>query len=171
MAAQWNYVSRSNAVTVMPNIRLDPPVLQEFDAIAASLGCQILASEFVGSTLRVVLEHPDGVTIDHCQSVSRQISACLDVEDFGTGKYTLEVTSPGLDRKFYRTEDYERFLGERVRVTFQDPEGDAKKTVVARLDTFETAGEAVVGLLEESTEKQIKIPLTRIQVARLEPQI
>ena len=81
------------------------------------------------------------MTLADCEHVSRQVSALLDVLDFGTGRYVLEVSSPGLDRQLYKPRDYDRFAGRLARVTFQDPETGKKKTVVARLQGLRRAGE------------------------------
>jgi ribosome maturation factor RimP len=79
------------------------------------------------------VDKPEGVTLADCQLVSKQVSALLDVLDFGNSRYVLEVSSPGLDRQLYRLQDYERFAGRLARVTYEDPETGKKKTEVARL--------------------------------------
>jgi len=67
--------------------------------------------------LRVYIDKPGGVTLDDCQTVSRQASVLLDVEDLISDRYVLEVSSPGLDRPLFRVEDYTRFSGRKVRLT------------------------------------------------------
>ena len=59
---------------------------------------------------------PDGIGMEDCEAVSRQVSALLDVEDPIPGNYTLEVSSPGLDRRLTKVTHFERFLGEIVKV-------------------------------------------------------
>ena len=66
--------------------------------------------------LRVYIDGPDGVTVDDCAAVSRQISAVLDVEDPIAGEYTLEVGSPGMDRPLYTLEQFRQYLGESVKL-------------------------------------------------------
>lgn len=66
--------------------------------------------------LRIDIDKEGGVTIEDCQLVSQQVSTYLDVDDFIPGEYDLEVSSPGLDRKFYSPADYRKFLGRKVRV-------------------------------------------------------
>jgi ribosome maturation factor RimP len=61
------------------------------------------------------------VNVDDCAKVSRQLSALLDVEDPLPGQYTLEVSSPGLDRPLVKPEDFRRFVGETVKVKMQQP--------------------------------------------------
>jgi len=66
--------------------------------------------------LRVFVDRPGGVTIDHCQELSRTIEPVLDVEDFIEPAYNLEVSSPGLDRPLRKAADFERFTGQRAHV-------------------------------------------------------
>jgi ribosome maturation factor RimP len=149
---------------------LSESIRLECAAIAEEAGCELLDARFKGSVLRLVLDRAGGVTLDDCQTVSKQVSALLDVEDFGPGRYVLEVTSPGLDRQFYREQDYERFSGQRVRVTWKNSEMEHKKTVVGTLSTYsperrEIAVEASEGL------GTYTISLENILLARLEPEI
>jgi len=65
---------------------------------------------------------PKGIDLEDCESVSRQVSALLDVEDPIPGNYTLEVSSPGLDRRLTRIEHFQRFMGEEVRVKLRFPQ-------------------------------------------------
>ncbi len=94
----------------------------EIEAIAVEKGCRLLAVETAGAgrftVLRLVLERADGgpVTVDDCESVSRDASAVLDASDEIAHRYTLEVSSAGLERKLYSLEDAARFVGRRVRV-------------------------------------------------------
>ena len=69
-----------------------------------------------GSLVRIYIDSPNGITVDDCQRVSRQVSAILDVEDPIRGSYSLEVSSPGIDRPFLKHDHYERYIGSRVRV-------------------------------------------------------
>ncbi len=84
----------------------------------ASLGFELVELEFGGSaaTLRLFIDGPDGVTIDDCARVSRQVSAILDVADPIAGNYTLEVSSPGIDRPLVKPEHFVAAVGETVRV-------------------------------------------------------
>jgi ribosome maturation factor RimP len=131
--------------------------------------------------LRIFVDRPEGgVTIADCELVSRQVSALLDVLDFGQSRYVLEVSSPGLDRQLYKPRDYDRFAGSLVRVTFQDPETGKKKTVVARLQGLRRAEgapdeDAQVLLAEEAPPKAkdkagetLAVPLKNVTLARLE---
>ena len=70
--------------------------------------------------LRVYIDKPGGITLEDCQTVSRQASVLLDVEDIISDRYVLEVSSPGLDRPLFRVEDYLRFSGREVRLVTRE---------------------------------------------------
>ncbi len=101
-------------------MKIDQAVQDQLAALVAEEGLELLATEVVGSgpktVLRLVVDGPDGASLEKCASVSRQASAILDVEDPIQHHYTLEVSSPGLDRKLYNAADFERFTGRRVTV-------------------------------------------------------
>ena len=71
--------------------------------------------------IRVFIDKPDGVGLDDCEKVSRQISTFLDVEDPVPGHYVLEVSTPGLDRRLTKLEHFQRFTGEDVRIKLRFP--------------------------------------------------
>lgn len=91
----------------------------------AGMGYEFVGVEYVGkahrSTLRVYIDAPHGITLEDCETVSRQISGLLDVEDPVTGAYDLEVSSPGMDRPLFRPEDYARFAGQRIKIRLAIP--------------------------------------------------
>ena len=97
------------------------------ERVAAGYGLDVLEIEFRGGgksrLLRIFLDRPDGkVTHDDCAHVSREVSTILDVEDTVPGStYTLEVSSPGMDRKLYKAADYERFTGRLVKIKTIEP--------------------------------------------------
>lgn len=73
------------------------------------------------SLLRIYIDSDQGITIEDCERVSRQVSGILDVEDPLPGEYTLEVSSPGLDRPLFSFEHYQRFVGEVVNLRLRAP--------------------------------------------------
>ena len=91
-----------------------------------ALGFELLGLEFVQagrhSTLRVYIDHENGITVDNCADVSRQVSAILDVEDPITNEYDLEVSSPGVDRPLFKAAHYEQAQGEELRVRTKLPQ-------------------------------------------------
>ncbi|HEY4231377.1 MAG TPA: ribosome maturation factor RimP [Thermoanaerobaculia bacterium] len=106
---------------------LSDKTTREIEAIAEEKGCRLLAVETAGAgrftILRLVLERAGGnpVTVEDCELVSRDASAVLDASDEIAHRYTLEVSSAGLDRKLYSLEDAQRFVGHRVRVKTESP--------------------------------------------------
>jgi len=91
----------------------------------SALGFELVDVELAGqgrqATLRVYIDSPEGVNVDDCAEVSRQLSALLDVEDPLPGGYTLEVSSPGLDRPLVTPAHYRRFAGALVKLTLARP--------------------------------------------------
>jgi ribosome maturation factor RimP len=154
--------------------KIDPELARELAAIAERQGCELLHAEWKGGLLRLFLDRAEGgVSLSDCEAVSRQASALLDVVDFGSGRYTLEVSSPGLDRQLYGPRDYERFAGRQVKVTYREPgEGGAKRTVSGRLVAFRPeAGGSVELDVGAGGAGAMTVPLARIQVARLEIEV
>ncbi|MFQ5348806.1 MAG: ribosome maturation factor RimP [Thermoanaerobaculia bacterium] len=156
-------------VAKMMSPEIGPTLQTQFEDAARQAGCELIHAEFKGGILRLVLDRDGGVDLGHCQTVSKQVSALLDVAEFDPGRYTLEVSSPGLNRQLYRLSDYRRFLGQRVRVTWRDSSMPTKRTVVARLEALDEAEPASVELLEEERSEQLQVRIDDIQIARLEP--
>lgn len=152
---------------------MPPELADELSEIAERCGCELVHLEFKGGVLRLTIDRPEGVSLDECSAVSRAASPVLDLVDFGPQGYTLEVSSPGLDRPLYRPRDYERFVGRRVRVTLRAEAQQAKRTFVAQLEGFssESGRDPVVTLREHEDQPALSVPLTRIQIARLAPEL
>ena len=145
---------------------IDPEIGAELAEIAAAQGCELLQVEFQAGTLRLILDREGGVRLEDCETVSKLASAFLDVRDFGSGRYTLEVSSPGLDRQLYGPRDFARFVGSRARVRFVDPASGKRATVVGRLASFdEAAGE--VEIVEIESRPVLRLRLQDIQLAKL----
>lgn len=144
---------------------------EEIRAVADSNGCELVHAEFGGGVMRLFIDRPErpgGVDLSDCETISKQVSALLDVVDFAPGRYTLEVSSPGLDRKLYRMEDYRRFTGSLARVTFREPESGQKRTVVGRLGGLrEGVAEPQVEIAVDDGETMV-LPLAAIELAKLE---
>lgn len=73
------------------------------------------------TVLRIYIESGEGITIDDCEKVSRQVSAILDVEDPISGEYTLEVSSPGVDRPLFKVSQFEEFADSEVDIKMRSP--------------------------------------------------
>ncbi|TXH96788.1 MAG: ribosome maturation factor RimP [Pseudomonas sp.] len=103
--------------------------LEQLQAMLApvieSLGYQCWGVEFISqgrhSLLRVYIDHANGILIDDCEIVSRQVGAVLDVEDPISSEYTLEVSSPGMDRPLFTLEQFARHAGELVKIKLRSP--------------------------------------------------
>lgn len=153
--------------------RVDADLWEEFEAICDSAGLELVHASFAGGTLRIFIDRPDtGVTLSDCEHVSKMVSALLDVVDFGTQKYVLEVSSPGLDRELYRPRDYERFTGEKIRLTYRTPEERAKRTVVGLLEAYRSnGGDGEVTVVVDPGGERIDVALADVEKARLEVEI
>ena len=95
-----------------------------------------LGYEFVGlehqsnpknPVLVIYIDRPEGIAVEDCERVSREVAALLDVEDPIPGQYSLEVSSPGLDRPLFTVEQFDRFSGELAQVTVFAPVGGRRK--------------------------------------------
>ena len=119
-----------------------------------------------GWFLRLFIDREGGVTLDDCSGVSRQLSAQLDVEDPIPHHYTLEVSSPGLNRPLYSERDYQRFAGRQIRLSTYGPV-DGRRNFAGRL-----AGlvEGMVRLVLEDG-REVAIPKDQVAKARLEADI
>lgn len=89
--------------------------------IVESFGCDLWGVDYRAqgkhSLLRIYIENqPEGVSVEDCERVSRQVSSVLDVEDPIAGEYALEVSSPGMDRPLYRLSQYADFAGEKMSI-------------------------------------------------------
>jgi len=152
---------------------LPQSVETEIDKIVASEGLELVHVEYKkqgrGYLLRVDIDKEGGVTLDDCQLVSQQIGTFLDVEDPIPGEYELQVSSPGLDRKFYRPSDYEKFVGRLVRVkTSRAIRG--LHVIVGRLKEFDGRNVVVTDPAMKK-DADYEIPLDDIKETRLEVEI
>src|SRR5258708_38247753 len=95
------------------------------ERVAAREELELVHWEIVGPrsnfVLRIYIDKPGGVNHGDCGMVSNQVGALLDLEDLIPNKYTLEVSSPGVDRGLFKQADYERFAGNRVRLRVVPP--------------------------------------------------
>ena len=114
--------------------------------------------------LRIYIDSPAGITVDDCQHASHQVSGILDVEDPLPGEYTLEVSSPGLDRPLFRPAHYERFAGSPVQVRLVRL-WSGRRRFNGMLGGMR---EGRVVLVEDGAE--FEIPLELVDSARLKPQ-
>ena len=95
------------------------------ESAVTALGFELIGIEHLSqgrhSLLRIYIDHEDGIDVEDCAEVSRQVSAVLDVEDPIKGEYTLEVSSPGLDRPLFTEAHYQRYSGSLAEIRLRAP--------------------------------------------------
>jgi ribosome maturation factor RimP len=160
------------------------------DRVAAASGLEVLDIEFLGGgkarMLRVFLDKPAagndplaGVTHQDCANFSREFGTILDVEDVMPGSYTLEVSSPGLDRKLVKPADFMRFTGSRLKLTTRQPVNN-NQHFEGRLESFQE-GRLTLDLsvashksrkkMGDAAGQKIEIEFANVEKANLVPEI
>lgn len=142
-------------------------VREAAERVAESEGMEVVEVELHGSgrrrVLRVYIDKPGGVSHRDCEIVSEQLGVILDVEDLVPGgSYTLEVSSPGVERKLVRPRDYERFVGQKIKLVLREPVEEQRywEGVLAAF------AEGVV-TLEPRPGRRLQVPLEQIERANL----
>jgi len=134
---------------------------------AGERGLELVHVEVAGGArspvVRVFIDKPGGVTHEDCSEVSQHVGTVLDVEDFIPGAYTLEVSSPGLERGLYSRGDYERFAGHLAKIRTRGAVG-GQRNFRGRIAGVE--GEEV--LFDDKTSGRVRVPLAEIAKANLE---
>ncbi len=147
-------------------------VESQIEKIVSSEGLELVHIDYHrqgrGFLLRVDIDKEGGVTLDDCQNVSHQVSAFLDVEDVIPAEYELQVSSPGLDRRFYKDSDYQKFLG-RLGVKTSTPIRGLH-VIVGRLKEFDGTT-IVVSDPAVKKDPDYRIPLDAVKETRLEVEI
>lgn len=146
--------------------RIEQTLNELLEPVIAGMGCELVGIEYRASPknalVRLYIDKPGGVDLDDCTRVSRQVSGVLDVEDPISSHYTLEVSSPGLDRPIFKSADYDRFAGEKVKLRLQVPL-DGRRRLAGVLRGLRD-GNVVV----EENGIEINVPLSQIDKANLE---
>ena len=119
--------------------------------------------------LRIDIDKEGGVNLDDCENIAHQVGAYLEVDDPIPAEYELQVSSPGLDRKFYKESDYEKFLGRLVRVQTSRPVRGLH-VIVGRLKQYDGRN-IVVSDEQMKKDPDYEIPLNEIKETRLEVEI
>lgn len=137
--------------------------------VVEGLGYELWGIEFrahgQSALLRVYIDSGEGITLDDCQAVSEQLSAVLDVEDPIRVPYTLEVSSPGLDRLLFGAEHLARYAGHRAKIRLRFPV-QGRRNFVGRLAGVQ--GDEVVIEVDAQT---VRLPIESIDQARLVPEV
>ncbi len=141
---------------------------QMLEPLVESLGYELVLLEFSPSTkggmLRLFIDKADGILVDDCERVSREVAAALDVEDPISTPYRLEISSPGLDRPLVKASHFERFIGEQSRIQLIAPR-NGRRRFIGWIRGF---ANGAVNL--ETAEGPIDIALDDIERARLVPE-
>jgi ribosome maturation factor RimP len=137
------------------------------ERVGSSAGIEVVDVQMLGGggsrLLRLFIDKPEGVTHGDCEFISQQVGTILDVEDvIPGGKYTLEVSSPGVERKLTRPRDFERFIGQKVKVALREPV-DNQRHWVGALKSF---AEGII-TLEPSPGRSVQFPLEQVEKANL----
>ena len=136
------------------------------ERVANSSGIEIVEIELKGGGqnrfLRISIDKPEGVTHADCEAISHEVGTILDVEDVIPGHYTLEVSSPGVERKLSKFKDFERFTGKKIKAILREPIENARNwegTLAGCADGLIT--------LEVAEGKKIQFPLKQVEKANL----
>jgi ribosome maturation factor RimP len=137
------------------------------ERVAASEGIEVVEVQFLGAgrnrVLRIFIDKPAGVTHGDCELVSQQVGTILDVEDvIPGGSYHLEISSPGVERRLSKPRDFERFVGQKAKVTLREPV-ENQRHWTGTLAAFED-GQVT---LEPQAGKLIRFPLAQVEKANL----
>ncbi|MFQ3582293.1 ribosome maturation factor RimP [Chloracidobacterium validum] len=145
-------------------------IAETIEHLVTQDGFEFVVCEMKGTgrrrLLRVIVDHPNGITLDQCAALSRRIGDHLDALDAVPTAYTLEVSSPGVERGLYRLTDYRRFVGHRVRVRTATTL-DGKRVFRGRLQEVRESGPPVI-VLAGDTGAEVPIAFSNIAQAQLE---
>ena len=144
-------------------------LIAQFEPVLASHGYELVEVEFVpgagGGTLRIYIDSPEGIDVEDCSDASHVLSELLDADDPIPSAYSLEVSSPGLDRPLKRPQDFARFVGERVQVKARLPLNGRRRFV----GKLQNVGE--VGIELDIDGELVSIAFADIDKTRLVPNI
>ncbi|MDM8547011.1 ribosome maturation factor RimP [Candidatus Venteria ishoeyi] len=138
--------------------------------VVTALGYELLLVERIkqgrnDSLLRLYIDKETGVVVDDCAIVSRQVSAVLDVEDPVSGNYTLEVSSPGVERPLVTREHFQQFVGQRAKVRLFSPIGlESRRNFSGLLEGFDQTNDT---LQMEIDGEHYTLPFAQIEKANL----
>jgi ribosome maturation factor RimP len=137
------------------------------ERVGASEGIEIVEVQLLGGgtqrLLRIFIDKPSGVTHGDCELISQNTGAILDIEDIVPGeRYTLEVSSPGVERKLTKPRDFERFAGQKIKVVLREPVENQR-----RWEGTLAAFEENKVILEAAPGRTIQFDLNQIEKANL----
>ncbi|EGR0109792.1 ribosome maturation factor RimP [Vibrio vulnificus] len=146
---------------------LERQLTEMLESAVVASGYELVGLEFIRagehSTLRIYIDHENGITVEDCAEVSHQVSAVLDVEDPISVAYSLEVSSPGLDRPLFKPAHYEQFIGQEVNVVLKMAVANRRKW---KGEIHSVDGEAITLTIDGQQEE---FALSNISKANLIP--
>ena len=149
---------------------LDSTLSQITRRVVESMGYELVGVEYLGrgsdrAILRVYIDQEAGITLEDCAEVSHQLSGVLDVEDPIPGRYSLEISSPGLNRPLVYPEHFERFRGHRVKLRLAEKVEGRRNLEGSLLGLAD-------GLIQLEVEGRTwEVPLAAVESARLVPEV
>ena len=166
-APTFSFGARTLRRLAMANESIAERVQELAERVAIDHGLELVHAEVAGPEnkpiVRIFIDKPQGVTHEDCSEVSMHLGTILDVEDFIHASYTLEVSSPGLERGLYKRADFERFAGSNAKMKTRQPI-DGQRNFRGRLLGVESNDV----LFEDRTSGQVRVPLDTITKANLE---
>ena len=149
---------------------MSSPLLEKIEAIAervaGSAGIEIVEIELKGGGqnrfLRISIDKPEGVTHADCEMISHEVGTILDVEDVVPGHYTLEVSSPGVERKLVKLQDFERFTGKKIKAILREPLENSRRWE----GTLASCADGLI-TLETGDGKTVRFPFEQVEKANL----
>jgi ribosome maturation factor RimP len=152
--------------------KINPELYERLVKLIGSMGYELLGCELVSqgrhTLIRIyidysVVDNQKSITVEDCAQVSYQVSALLDVEDPIQGRYTLEVSSPGIDRPLFKVEHYKKYLGSRVKIKLCSPINKRRqyKGILLRVKGDD------ICLLVDDLEQEVVLPFSIIEKANL----
>jgi ribosome maturation factor RimP len=164
---------------------VDEQVKELIEQVITSAGFEFVHCEVTDESkqrvLRVLVDHPEGMTLNHCSHLSHQIGLQLDQADLIPQTYLLEVSSPGVERGLYRLKDYQRFAGHQIKLRTSQPIDGSRnfrctllgvREPEASLEASSGPAEPVVMISIKGNRKidrkDLEIPFSWIEKAHLE---
>jgi ribosome maturation factor RimP len=150
--------------------KINPELHERLAKLVAVLGYELIGCEIISGSRHALfriyidsVQAQKGITVEDCSRVSHQVSALLDVENPLSGHYTLEVSSPGIDRPLFALDHYTKYIGSRVKIKLSSPIEQRRhyKGVLQRID-----GENIY-LLVDGVEQEVALPFSIIEKGNL----
>ena len=145
--------------------KLNERLYDLFEPCVRVLGYELVGAEYIQpsslATLCIYIDSPEGITLDDCERVSHQVSPLLDVENPIPGAYYLEVSSPGIERPFFRPEQFEQFIGQQIKVRMR-PSLNGQSSLRGELIAYRDGC-----VVLDNGEEELSIPWNSIRRANL----